>query len=91
MKVEFHRKFAKDLSKISVPEVLTKIRETIMELEEADDLRTLGQVKALKGGGGYLRIRAGDYRIGLQHAADGGVLLLRVMHRREIYRNFPPR
>jgi len=91
MKVEFHRKFAKDLSKISAPEVLLKIREIILQLEEAHDLRTLSQVKTLKGGGGYLRIRAGDYRIGLQYAADGGVLLLRVMHRREIYRNFPPR
>ena len=65
MIVEFHRKFAKDLAKISAPEVLGKIKETILQLEETNDLRALAQLKALKGGGGYLRIRVGQYRIGL--------------------------
>lgn len=91
MKVEFHRRFAKDLAKISVAEVLDKIKGVILELEESDDLRGFHQIKALKGGGGYLRTRVGQYRIGLQHTEDGGILLLRVMHRREIYRNFPPK
>ncbi len=91
MIVEFHRKFAKDLAKISAPEVLGKIKEVILQLEETDDLRTLAQLKALKGGGGYLRIRVGQYRIGLQSTGDGKLVLLRVMHRREIYRNFPPK
>jgi hypothetical protein len=30
MIVEFHRKFAKDLAKISAPEVLGKIKEVIL-------------------------------------------------------------
>jgi len=91
MTVEFHRKFSKDLSKISKDEVLGKIKDVILQLEGADDLRSLSQIKTLKGGGGFLRIRVGQYRIGLQQTADGGLLLLRVMHRREIYRNFPPK
>ncbi len=91
MIVEFHRKFAKDLAKISAPEVLGKIKETILQLEEADDLRTIAQLKALKGGGGYLRIRVGQHRIGLRNMGEGTLILLRVMHRREIYRNFPPK
>lgn len=46
----------------------------------------------MKGAGAYLRIRVGDYRIGLRREEDGyGVVLLRVMHRSEIYRHFPPR
>lgn len=91
MIVEFHRKFAKDLAKISAPEVLGKIKEVILQLEETNDLRTLAQLKTLKGGGGYLRIRVAQYRIGLQSTGDGKLILLRVMHRREIYRNFPPK
>lgn len=67
-----------------------KIREIILHLEEAHDLRSISQLKALKGGGGYFRIRVGQYRIGLQCKGEGEVILLRVMHRREIYRNFPP-
>jgi len=91
MKIEFHRKFAKDLSKISAAEVLGKVREAILRLEEVDDLRDLGQIKTLKGGGGYLRLRVGEFRIGFQRKGDKELLLLRVMHRREIYRHFPPR
>lgn len=91
MIVEFHRRFAKDLAKISAAEVLEKIREVVLQLEETDDLRTVVQLKTLKGGGGYLRIRVGQYRIGLQNTGDGKLVLLRVMHRREIYRNFPPK
>ncbi len=91
MKVEFHRKFFKDLTKLSNSEVLGRIKNVILQLEEADDLRTLGQAKVLKGGAGFLRIRVGQYRIGLQQNSDGGLLLIRVLHRREIYRNFPPK
>lgn len=91
MTMEFHRKFSKDLAKISKDDVLGKIKDVILQLERADDLRSLSQIKTLKGGGGFLRIRVGPYRIGLQQTADGGLLLLRVMHRREIYRNFPPK
>ena len=51
MKVEFHRKFSKDLAKISKDEVLQKIKDAILHLEGADDLRGLSQIKTLKGGG----------------------------------------
>lgn len=91
MKVEFHRKFAKDLAKISVIEVLGKVKEVILQLEAADDLWTLAQVKALKGDSDYLRIRVGSFRIGIKRTESGGIILLRVLHRREIYRNFPPK
>ena len=59
MKVEFHRRFAKDLANISAAEVLGKIREVILQLEESDDLRDLSQIKTLKGGGGYLKVHEG--------------------------------
>lgn len=53
MKVEFHRKFSKDLAKIPKDEVLKKIKDAILHLEGADDLRSLSQIKTLKGGGGF--------------------------------------
>lgn len=92
MKVAFHRKFAKDLAKISSSDARERIKRVILNLEEAEGLESLPQIKAMKGAGGYLRIRIGDYRIGLRRESDdsGGILLLRVMHRSEIYRHFPP-
>lgn len=55
-------------------------------------MESFPQIKAMKGGAGYLRIRIGDYRLGLRRENDdsGGIILLRVMHRSEIYRHFPP-
>lgn len=92
MKVAFHRHFAKDLIKISSSNAKGRIKSVILELEEAGSLDSFPQIKAMKGEGAYLRIRVGDYRIGLRRGIAGdGVVLLRVMHRSEIYRHFPPR
>ncbi len=44
-----------------------------------------GEVKALKGSGD-LRLRVGDYRVRFEVAGDGGYRILRVGHRREVYR-----
>ena len=89
MKVAFHRKFAKDLTKIASSDARDRIKRVILNLEEAESLVSFPQIKALKGADGYLRIRLGDYRIGLRREGDG-ILLLRVLHRSEIYRHFPP-
>lgn len=51
MRVEFHEKFAKDLKGIKAADVLAKIKNAILDLEVAGDLRPLGQIKTLKGGG----------------------------------------
>ena len=92
MKVAFHRKFAKDLSKIGSSDARERIKKVILHLEETESLESFPQIKAMKGGAGYLRIRIGDYRLGLRRENDdsGGIILLRVMHRSEIYRHFPP-
>ena len=92
MKVDFHRRFAKDLIKISSSNSKDRIKRVILDLEEAGSLDSLPQIKAMKGAVGYFRIRVGDYRIGLRLEDSGDVVvLLRVMHRSEIYRHFPPR
>ena len=92
MKVAFHRHFAKDLIKIGSSDAKERIKRAILDLEEAGSLDSFPQIKSMKGAGAYLRIRVGDYRIGLTREDDGdGVVLLRVMHRSEIYRHFPPR
>ncbi|WP_254301477.1 type II toxin-antitoxin system RelE family toxin [Rothia kristinae] len=52
----------------------------------ADEPRPLGYIQ-LKGGGGAFRIRVGDYRIIYDiYDEELVILVLRVGHRREVYR-----
>ncbi|WP_417909752.1 type II toxin-antitoxin system RelE family toxin [Candidatus Electronema sp. PJ] len=45
-------------------------------------------MKKLKGYDTFYRVRIGDYRIGLKLAEDG-LIFVRCLHRKEIYRYFP--
>ncbi len=88
MKVEFRKSFEKDLSRIMDRDLLARIKSVIEEVENADSLLDVNNIKKLKADGDYYRIRVGDYRIGF--ADDGEVVsFVRVLHRKEIYRYFP--
>jgi mRNA interferase RelE/StbE len=45
-----------------------------------------GDVKALQGERGELRLRIGDYRLFFVHTAADAIEIRRVLHRREAYR-----
>jgi mRNA interferase RelE/StbE len=60
----------------------------ILEIEDADNLEDVSNVKKLKAEGDYYRIRVGDYRIGILINEDV-VVFVRVLHRKEVYRYFP--
>ncbi|MFH7243646.1 MAG: type II toxin-antitoxin system RelE/ParE family toxin [Spirulina sp.] len=88
MKVEFRKTFEKDLRKASDKILFRKIKEVIESVERTERLDEISNLKKLKGGDNYFRIRVGDYRIGLFLEEDI-VFFVRVMHRREFYRYFP--
>jgi mRNA interferase RelE/StbE len=88
MNVEFRKSFEKDLRQIKGAELLQKIQAVIEEVEAADSLTSLTNVKKLKAEGNYYRIRIGDYRIGLS-VGENSVAFVRILHRKEIYRYFP--
>lgn len=88
MKVEFRKSFEKDLSKILDRELLDRIKSVIEEVENADTLLDVSNIKKLKADGNYYRIRVGDYRIGFADEREV-VTFVRVLHRKEIYRYFP--
>jgi len=91
MKLTYSRLALKDIDKIRDRHAVRGLVKALDLLEAADDLRTMSQVKALAGNGSYYRIRIGNYRLGFRQSDDGqGVLIMRMMHRREIYRHFPP-
>jgi mRNA interferase RelE/StbE len=88
VKVEFRDSFAKDLKGVKEKGLLSKVREVIEAVEKADSLAELPNLKKLKGGGNYFRVRVGDYRIGV--ALDGDtVVFVRCLNRKDIYKHFP--
>ncbi|MCW5969284.1 MAG: type II toxin-antitoxin system RelE/ParE family toxin [Blastocatellales bacterium] len=88
MKVEFRDSFAKDLKGVKEKGLLGRVREIIEAVEKADSLADLPNLKKLKGGGNYFRVRIGDYRAGV--ALDGEtVIFVRFLNRKDIYKHFP--
>jgi mRNA interferase RelE/StbE len=89
MKIAFRKSFAKDLKKHRKEEnLLSRIREIILEIEVAETLSSIKNIKRLKADGPYYRIRTENYRLGLIVEAET-VIFVRVLHRKEIYRYFP--
>ena len=88
MNVEFRKSFEKDVGKILNGDLLTRIKAVIEEVENAESLLDVNNIKRLKADGNYYRIRVGDYRIGLTDDEDT-ITFVCVLHRKEIYRYFP--
>ncbi len=88
MKVEFKSSFAKDLKKAKDKDLKTRVKQVVELVEKAKSLQEIKDVKKLKGGDRYYRIRIGDYRVGLTLEGDT-VTFVRFLHRKDIYRYFP--
>jgi len=87
--LKFKKSFSKDLrKKAHEKKLLSRVKEIIKEVDNADSVRELVNLKKLKADGNYYRIRFGDYRIGLIIKNDI-VHFVRLLHRKEIYRYFP--
>jgi mRNA interferase RelE/StbE len=88
LKVEFRRSFIKDLERVRDKGIKERVSQTIERAEEAETLQEIGNVKRLRGGERYYRIRLGDYRLGLILEGDT-VIFVRLLHRKDVYRYFP--
>jgi len=88
MKVEFRASFLKDVHKVKETSVRKQVAAVIAQAEMVKTPQDLGNIKKLKGGEGYHRIRVGNYRLGLI-AAEGKLIFVRFLHRKDIYRYFP--
>ena len=65
MKVRIDKSFEKDVKKIKDKKLLTKIANTIEEVQTAINSDEIKNIKKLKGSNSYYRIRIGSYRIGV--------------------------
>jgi len=88
LKVQFRRSFLKDVKGLSDKPLKERIKAAIAQVEAAQTLREIGNIKKLKGSQNYYRIRIGEYRVALI-CEEASITFVRCLHRRDIYRYLP--
>ena len=88
MKVEFLKRFSKDLDDIKTKSVKQSVLRLIELMETVDSLDKIPNTKKLKGHKSAYRTRVGDYRLGF-FFENSKILLARFLHRKDIYKIFP--
>lgn len=88
MKIGYDEKFKKDILKLKNKELYDKIKTFISKVKNAENLLELTNIKKIKANDNAYRWKTGDYRLGFIY--DGEVvILMRFLHRKEIYERFP--
>jgi mRNA interferase RelE/StbE len=88
VKLIFKNSFLKDAQRLKERTLALRVKDTIEAIERAENLSEIANLKPLTGFTGYYRVRIGDYRVGLRVDGDT-IVLIRLLHRKEIYRFFP--
>jgi len=88
MKTEFKASFLKAVKKIKDDQLKADIVDAINNVESAQNLNQIVNLKKLRGYKQYYRIRIGNYRIGIKLEANT-IFFVEVDHRKNIYRIFP--
>ena len=89
MELRFTKTFLKDLAKVQPTKIRKQIEEFIFEkMPLSLSLESLGLAEKMTGYENFYKIRFGDYRIGLNKTSTH-IELIRVLHRKEIYKVFP--
>ncbi len=88
MKVEFLKRFSKDMNEIPMKSIRISLKKIIESMESADSLTKIPNTKKLQGHKTAYRTRVGNYRIGFFFENEI-ILLARFVHRKDIYKLFP--
>ena len=88
MKVDFKKTFLKELEKLKNKSLKNSIYNSIIQVELAESISEIKNIKKLAGFEMHYRLRVGDYRIGLKLENDT-VNFVIFEHRKDIYKTFP--
>ncbi len=89
MKIYYTKRFSKDLDRIDQNKDLKRRLLGLLEImKQASSILDLKDARKIKGYEDYYRIRIGDYRLGIKQTHQG-LEVLRFLHRKDIYREFP--
>ncbi|WP_366520936.1 type II toxin-antitoxin system RelE/ParE family toxin [Mucilaginibacter sp.] len=89
MIVRIDKSFQKDTSKINDAKTKAAIVEVINNIQAATDISAINKLKKIVGYKNMYRIRLGDFRIGLEYTESNEIILIRFLHRKEIYKRWP--
>jgi mRNA interferase RelE/StbE len=88
MLVKIDRSFEKDIRKITDKNTLKRVASVIRQVQKADNLSEIKNLKKLSISDNEYRIRIGSYRIGVI-ISDEIIEFVRCLHRKDIYKYFP--
>jgi mRNA interferase RelE/StbE len=88
MNTVFRKNSARDLKKFKDQDLPARVRQAIEEIEAADDLQGVSNLRKMSGTVNFYRIRVGEYRIGVVVEGDA-VEFVRCLPRRDLCRFFP--
>ena len=88
MKTEFKKSFLKELKKLKNRSLRNAIADCIVQVESAESITQIKNLKKLTRYDIYYRIRVGDYRVGIK-VEEEIVYFVVFEHRKDIYRSFP--
>lgn len=91
MKFSIEKSFDRDTDRVKNKRVLRKLHQLISMIGDVDTIGKIPHTRKLHGHPSYYRIKLGDYRLGMEAISDTEVVLLRFLHRKDIYRYFPKR
>jgi len=89
MIVKTDKSIEKDVGKVNDARLKQSLGEVIENIQKADNLFSIANLKKLSGFKDCYRIKLGNYRIGLEYTKDHEVILIRFLDRKEIYRKWP--
>lgn len=89
MRLEFDKSFSKSLDKIRDDIIKNKTGKVINNIESADSINDIINLKKIVGSQNYYRIKIGDYRIGFELVKKSIIRLIIICHRKDIYKKFP--
>lgn len=88
MKVVFLKHFCKDLDKLRLQKVKNDVLFVIKNVENANNVTEIKNLKKLSGHKYAFRIKIGNYRIGV-FIENNIVEFARIAHRKDVYNLFP--
>lgn len=88
MKVEYLKRFSKDIDDVSSKSVRSALKRVIELMESSATLSKIPNTKKLQGHKTAYRTRIGDYRLGF-FFENNTIILARFVNRKSIYKLFP--
>jgi mRNA interferase RelE/StbE len=86
--IKFESKFEKDLKLIKDRNLLSRLKQIILNCKQAENLAQINNLKKLQGYENLYRIRLGNYRLGIE-IVENELIFTRFLHRKDIYKFFP--